>query len=167
MQVNERVALYRWYVSLRLYTLAAILMIMIGSYVFGYSIIMPQSYLNYVSSEISQAASEPFYLKLVSGLVGIVPAYIPYLGIGYMSYNLIVLGEAAPINIGAVTVQAAILIIITIFPMVDGTLASTMIIVDKLGKASLPKGFLRSVVNNYALTIIISLVLFVLLMIMG
>jgi len=160
---QQRLAVLRWYSSLRLYFLLSVILIQVGSYMLGYSLILPRSYLTMLSSEAEEAASMPFLDRLISGLVGLAIAYTPYVGIGWMSYNLINVGEIGLISPLQSIVQLFYLVILTAFPIVDGTLITTVVAVSRVNKVQLPSGFLRTALTQYAVSIGISLILFIIL----
>lgn len=160
---QQRVAVFRLYNSLRLYLLLSVILIQVGSYMLGYSLILPKSYLELINNEIKAAASLPLTVRLISGLIVLVIAYIPYAGIGWMSYNMISLGEVGLVQPLQSIAQMFFLIILTVFPMVDGTLATTILIVSRIHGIQLPSNLLRTILTQYAISVGISLILFLIL----
>ncbi|MGC8571360.1 hypothetical protein [Caldivirga sp.] len=160
---QQRLIILRWYGSLRLYLLLSTLLALVGSYMLGYSLVLPSSYLSMLSSEAAAAASMPFLIRLINGLIALVIAYIPYAGIGWMSYNMISVGELGLVHPLQSVVQMFYLMILTVFPMVDGTLLTTVLLVSRLSKIQLPTNFMRPVLIQYSISIGVSLVLFLIL----
>ena len=160
---QQRLIILRWYGSLRLYLLLSILLVLVGSYMLGYSLILPSSYLAMLSNEAEAAASLPFIIRFIDGLIVLIIAYIPYAGIGWMSYNMINVGELGLIHPLQSVVQMFYLVILTAFPMVDGTLLTTVLVVSKLNKIKLPANFIRSTLIQYSISVGVSLVLFLIL----
>ena len=156
---DNRALFYRWFISLRSWTILAVLLLYIGSFIVGYSLKMPEAWLEAQYEEAVSQTPASFIERLIQSLVSILPGYVPYFGIGYVSFNVGYMGMLAQIHPIPAAVGSAIVIMIALFPSVDSTVVVSVLAVSKLKRLNIPQDFPRRGGLQFLYSVIASIML--------
>ncbi len=164
--------LIRWYIKSRLVVYAAVLAALVGTFLMGYAVTSPSSYVAEVMSQVKafdeSIAGMSFIAASITRFVSLLGtvwvAYIPIIGMWYAAYAMVNLGVVAAIPaIGYSGVASAMAIMISMFfPVAEGLILGLTLIL-KMTRKNVPTRFIRYITTQYVVAIIISLVLLTLL----